>query len=221
MPQSRSAALRPLPLGSPPETEFFGLTNGFSTPGIGFVFGGDQDRDFFGRETNNDFAMRAAQNGWLVGETSQYINTHRTTNHSKNFNFRATFEPFKGMRLELSANYLYSENMNENFIWTRDAFTGLPLGYDNFNIKRTLKMLPSDKNTKIVVYCSLGIRSEDIAEKLKKTGYTNIYNLYGGIFEWKNQDNDVINSKGKSTNKVHTFNKEWSKWLLKGEKIYE
>ena len=95
------------------------------------------------------------------------------------------------------------------------------VGYDNFNIKRTLKMLPSDKNTKIVVYCSLGIRSENIAEKLKKTGYTNIYNLYGGIFEWKNQDNDVINSKGKSTNKAHTFNQEWSKWLLKGEKIYE
>ena len=29
-----------------------------------------------------------------------------------------------------------------------------------------------DKSTKIVVYCSLGIRSEDIAEKLKIEGYT-------------------------------------------------
>ncbi len=95
------------------------------------------------------------------------------------------------------------------------------VGYDNFNINKTIKQLPADKNTKIVVYCSLGIRSEDIAEKLKKSGYTNVYNLYGGIFEWKNQNNSVVNSEGIQTNKVHTFNKEWGKWLLKGEKIYE
>ncbi|WP_299133236.1 rhodanese-like domain-containing protein [uncultured Tenacibaculum sp.] len=94
------------------------------------------------------------------------------------------------------------------------------VGYDHFNIKETIKKLPVNKNTKIIVYCSLGIRSEDIAEKLKEIGYTNIYNLYGGIFEWKNQGNQVVNKQQKTTEKVHTFNKEWSKWLLKGEKIY-
>ena len=95
------------------------------------------------------------------------------------------------------------------------------IGYDNFDLNKTIEKLPSNKNAKIVVYCSLGIRSEDIAEKLKKSGYTNIYNLYGGIFEWKNQNNTVVNSEGIQTNKVHTFNKEWSKWLQKGIKIYE
>ncbi|SEE07926.1 Rhodanese-related sulfurtransferase [Tenacibaculum sp. MAR_2010_89] len=94
------------------------------------------------------------------------------------------------------------------------------VGYDHFNIRETIKKLPVNKNTKIIVYCSLGIRSEDIAEKLKKTGYTNIYNLYGGIFEWKNQGNQVVNKQQNTTEKIHTFNKEWSKWLLKGEKIY-
>ncbi|WP_028888676.1 rhodanese-like domain-containing protein [Tenacibaculum ovolyticum] len=95
------------------------------------------------------------------------------------------------------------------------------VGYDNFSITKTIKILPSDKNSKIVVYCSLGIRSEDVAESLKKAGYTNVYNLYGGVFEWKNKNNTVVNSKNNPTNKIHTFNKEWSKWLLKGEKIYE
>ncbi|CAL2108111.1 phage shock protein E [Tenacibaculum sp. 190524A02b] len=94
------------------------------------------------------------------------------------------------------------------------------VGYDNFNLKETLTNLPSDKNAKIVVYCSLGIRSEDIAEKLHKAGYTNIYNLYGGIFEWKNQNNSVVNKQNKTTDKIHTFNKEWSKWLTKGKKVY-
>ena len=89
------------------------------------------------------------------------------------------------------------------------------VGYDNFDINTTIQNIPTDKNTKIVVYCSLGIRSEDIAKKLKKAGYTNIYNLYGGIFEWKNHDNTVVNSKENPTNRIHVFNKEWSKWLLK------
>ena len=56
------------------------------------------------------------------------------------------------------------------------------VGYDNFKLKETLEKLPEDKNTKIVVYCSLGIRSETVAHKLIEAGYTNIYNLYGGIF---------------------------------------
>ncbi|XRE43015.1 hypothetical protein ACIVBQ_001219 [Tenacibaculum discolor] len=95
------------------------------------------------------------------------------------------------------------------------------VGYDFFNLENTLKKLPKNKNTKIVVYCSLGIRSEDIAEKLQKEGFTNIFNLYGGIFEWKNQGNITVNLQNNPTEKVHAFNKEWSKWLHKGEKVYE
>lgn len=93
------------------------------------------------------------------------------------------------------------------------------VGYDHFKIKTFMKRsIPKDSC--IVVYCSLGIRSEDISEKLKKAGYTNVYNLYGGIFEWKNNDNPIIDTTGKITNKVHVFSKEWGKWLHKGKKIY-
>ncbi|TYA74830.1 rhodanese-like domain-containing protein [Seonamhaeicola marinus] len=94
------------------------------------------------------------------------------------------------------------------------------VGYDFFNLDSTTTKIPS-KDSKIVVYCSLGIRSEDIAEKLKKAGYKNVYNLYGGIFEWKNNDNPVYNSEEKETENVHTFSKDWSKWLKKGTKVYE
>lgn len=92
------------------------------------------------------------------------------------------------------------------------------VGYEKFNLKKTTKSIPN-KNAEIVVYCSLGMRSEDIAEQLKKAGYTNVLNLYGGIFEWKNNGNTVYNCKEIATEKVHTFSKEWSKWLLKGEKV--
>lgn len=94
------------------------------------------------------------------------------------------------------------------------------VGYDEFNLKKTTTKL-TDKNATIIVYCSVGIRSEDIAEKLQKAGYTNVYNLFGGIFEWKNKENTVVDSKNNPTEQVHTFSKEWSKWLKKGVKVYE
>ena len=72
-----------------------------------------------------------------------------------------------------------------------------------------------------MVYCSLGVRSEDIAEKLKKAGYTAVFNLYGGIFEWKNKGFSVVDLQNKETQKVHAYSKNWGKWLLKGEKIYD
>ena len=94
------------------------------------------------------------------------------------------------------------------------------VGYDNFDISKILNTI-KDKNKKIVVYCTLGVRSEDIAEKLKASGYTNVFNLFGGIFEWKNNDYNVFNSEEKQTENVHICNEYWSKWLTKGKKVYE
>jgi 3-mercaptopyruvate sulfurtransferase SseA len=77
-----------------------------------------------------------------------------------------------------------------------------------------------DLSTPIVVYCSLGVRSENISEKLNAAGFTDVRNLYGGIFEWKNKHNPVFDSEEIETEKVHTYSKNWSKWLTNGEKIY-
>ena len=92
----------------------------------------------------------------------------------------------------------------------------IPVGYDHFDLK---KLPVLDKNSRIVVYCSVGYRSEKIAEKLLAAGYKNVSNLYGGIFEWVNQDNPVYNEAGQ-TAKVHAYDRTWGVWLNKGEKIY-
>ncbi|MDB2462947.1 rhodanese-like domain-containing protein [Algibacter sp.] len=94
------------------------------------------------------------------------------------------------------------------------------VGYDHFEIHKVEEMIP-DKNAEIVVYCSVGIRSESIGDSLKKAGYTHVKNLYGGIFEWKSNDFPVYNNIEKETDSIHTFNKVWSKWLRKGIKVYE
>ena len=77
------------------------------------------------------------------------------------------------------------------------------------------------KNKEIIVYCSVGYRSERIGEKLLDMGYTKVYNLHGGIFDWKNQSQIVVNDLNLPTDSVHTYSKAWSIWLHKGIKVYE
>ncbi|MEM6967475.1 MAG: rhodanese-like domain-containing protein, partial [Bacteroidota bacterium] len=79
-----------------------------------------------------------------------------------------------------------------------------------------------DKDEQIVVYCSIGYRSEKVGEQLQKMGYSNVYNLYGSIFEWVNQGNEVVDKDNQPTEKVHTYNKRWSKWVEEGkaEKVW-
>ncbi|MDX1279133.1 rhodanese-like domain-containing protein [Oceanihabitans sediminis] len=93
------------------------------------------------------------------------------------------------------------------------------IGFNNFNLEETSTLL-KNKQEHIVVYCSLGVRSERIAEQLHKAGYTNVRNLYGGIFEWKNNNFPTYNLEKEETDDVHTFSEEWSKWLHNGNKIY-
>ena len=89
-------------------------------------------------------------------------------------------------------------------------------GYKNFDAT-VVEDLPKD--TSIVLYCAVGYRSGKIGEKLQQKGFTNVVNLYGGIFEWKNQNHPVVTDSGK-TDKIHAYNKAWGYWLQKGEKVY-
>lgn len=94
------------------------------------------------------------------------------------------------------------------------------IGFDNYTSEEK-KLQKINKDATILVYCSIGIRSEKIGEKLKKEGFTNVKNLYGGIFEWKNRGNPVIDSTGTETENVHAFSKEWNKWLHAGNPVFE
>jgi rhodanese-related sulfurtransferase len=76
------------------------------------------------------------------------------------------------------------------------------------------------RNTPIVVYCSVGYRSERVGEKLIAAGFKDVKNLYGGIFEWANKGHPLVDANGRTTLNVHTYNKSWSQWLMKGVKVY-
>ncbi len=91
------------------------------------------------------------------------------------------------------------------------------VGYKNFDI---YSLNDVNKDQQIVVYCSVGYRSEKITEKLIGAGFTNVQNLYGGIFEWKNKKLDVVDVNG-VTNNVHPYSKTWGLWLKNADKVYK
>lgn len=84
------------------------------------------------------------------------------------------------------------------------------LGYDEPDYSK-LNNIP--KEAEVVLYCSIGYRSEKIAEVLKERGYQNVYNLYGSIFEWVNQGYPVVDESGQKTDTIHTYNRRWSQWV--------
>lgn len=93
------------------------------------------------------------------------------------------------------------------------------VGYDDFNSDR-LGKLKLDKEKPVLLYCSVGYRSEKIGEKLEEMGFKDVSNLYGGIFEWSNMEKPLVDARGKPTKKVHAYNKIWGAWINKGEKVF-
>lgn len=91
------------------------------------------------------------------------------------------------------------------------------VGYETFSMESVSEVSKGDT---IVVYCSIGARSQEIGKKLKAAGYPHVYNLYGGIFHWVNEENSVVTPDAVPTERVHTYNKVWGMWLTKGEKVY-
>jgi rhodanese-related sulfurtransferase len=90
------------------------------------------------------------------------------------------------------------------------------VGFDTFNLESVTEL---DKNKPVLVYCTVGARSQAIGKKLTAAGFTKVYNLYGGIIQWSNESMPLFQN-GKPTIQVHTYTRAWGIWLEKGEKVY-
>jgi rhodanese-related sulfurtransferase len=90
----------------------------------------------------------------------------------------------------------------------------------NYDSLATENFAGVDRQQSVVVYCSVGVRSERLGEHLHALGFRKVRNLYGGLFEWVNEGYPIYNAEGQTDN-VHPYSAFWSLWLKRGQKVYE
>lgn len=65
----------------------------------------------------------------------------------------------------------------------------------------------------VVVYCSVGWRSADMARRMAQAGFSDVTNMRGSIFRWVAQGRPLVDGQGEPTTRVHAFGPPWS-WLV-------
>ncbi len=86
---------------------------------------------------------------------------------------------------ELSSNNLILIDCREQGEWDESHIKEakfIPLS--NFEEKTNEILSNMDKNSKIVCQCRSGKRSMKACKLLEEKGFTNLYNLEGGILKW-------------------------------------
>ena len=66
----------------------------------------------------------------------------------------------------------------------------------------------------VVLYCSVGYRSSEMAGFLQKRGFEKVYNLEGSIFAWANEGKPVYRGEER-VQVVHPYDRVWGKLLKK------
>lgn len=158
---------------------------------------------FFGLLISTNAQAQSAYDALL---STLYSNSVPTISVDSLENFRKTNQP---VLLDTRARPEFEVSHIQGARW---------VDYDSFD-PAMVAGIP--KNQPVVVYCSVGYRSEKIGEKLKELGYTDVRNLYGGIFQWKNNGHTIVNLQGQPTDSVHCYNKLWSIWMKNGVKVYD
>ncbi len=89
--------------GYTPDAGFMGTSTSFSAPGVPFILGWQ----------NRNFAVDAANNGWLTEDTTM-VNPYVMT-HGEDFSVKFTLEPIRGLRIDINADRSYERNINEYY----------------------------------------------------------------------------------------------------------
>ncbi len=67
-------------------------------------------------------------------------------------------------------------------------------------LERNAENVLTDKNKKLYVYCRTGRRSAEAVGILKNKGYTNVYDVSGGITAWQSSGYSISKSDGTCVN---------------------
>ena len=71
----------------------------------------------------------------------------------------------------------------------------------------------------VVVYCSVGYRSSELADRLLEHGRDSVFNLEGSIFRWANEGRPVYRADER-VNEVHSYDDRWGRLLQRRFRIH-
>ncbi|MFM7771022.1 MAG: cell surface protein SprA, partial [Bacteroidota bacterium] len=94
------------------KTKMLGFDNQFDGPGIGFLVG-EQNNDLLGNITGRNYAINAANNGWLVQQST--LNVQYSETYTETWNLKANLEPFRYLKIEIAANRQEGRNYTSFF----------------------------------------------------------------------------------------------------------
>lgn len=72
------------------------------------------------------------------------------------------------------------------------AETDMSIAYNNIAV---LSSALPDKNAPIILYCRSGRMSEEASRALIELGYTNLYDIPGGMNAWQNSGRELLNAE--------------------------
>ncbi|WP_066756493.1 T9SS outer membrane translocon Sov/SprA [Crocinitomix algicola] len=186
------------------ETSILGMNN-FGAPSFAFV-AGQQNRNLWGQTTNawgeyDAFAPFAANNEWLVANSN--LNIMHTVSHTQTYNARATFEPFKDLRINVTIDRKYTNNENSYYRYNdtlvspgdtelgdweyQNRVNGGSLNYTTITWKTAFQKI--DTNQTSPVFNELRAMRRDVSKQLGEAAGTTLQdNGYYDGFNGNQQD---------------------------------
>jgi rhodanese-related sulfurtransferase len=71
------------------------------------------------------------------------------------------------------------------------------------------------KAATVILYCSVGFRSSQLAHRVLRHGLGNVFNLDGSIFQWANEQRPIYQG-AKLVEHVHPYRRRWAGLLKSG-----
>ena len=139
--------------GYQPKSRYIGLDDGMSNMSgfVPFIFGW-QSNVFDDVSTGYDIREEAIKGGWITADTLQ--SSPLVQSQSSSLNLRATLEPIKGFRIDLTATRTYTESISEFFRWDealQNPVSFNPVTTGNFSMSyitvNTTFVRPRDDNS--------------------------------------------------------------------------
>jgi rhodanese-related sulfurtransferase len=91
-------------------------------------------------------------------------------------------------------------------------------GFDDFNLQRLWMV---DKKACVVVYSANEKRAVSLSKYLRTVGYMDVQVLEGGLINWVNEGNSILDENNVATNRIHTGCKENAKLLKRGKATWQ